>query len=140
MEKLKQRIEETEHALKTLNDIVKEPYSIIVRDAAIQRFEYTFEVFWKTIKEYLYEHEGIVCNSPKGCFREALSVGLMSEEQTITCLEMTDDRNLTSHTYREEVADKIYKKIKDYYTLMHTVFEQIKQRTRFYGERDFYQI
>lgn len=128
MEKLERRIEGAEKALETLREILREPYSVIVRDAVIQRFEYTFEIFWKLTKEYLYNYEGIECNSPKSCFREALSVGLLNEEQTITCLEMTDDRNLTSHTYVEEVAESIYEKIRDYYELMDTVFNLTKKR------------
>jgi nucleotidyltransferase substrate binding protein (TIGR01987 family) len=88
MEKLARRIKEAENALDTLREVLREPYSVIVRDATIQRFEYTFEIFWKLMKEYLYAHEGIECNSPKSCFREALSVGILSEERTITCLEM----------------------------------------------------
>ncbi len=128
MEKLARRVKEAEKALETLREILREPYSVIVRDATIQRFEYTFEIFWKLVKEYLYNHEGIECNSPKSCFREASSVGLLSEEQTITCLEMTDDRNLTSHTYIEEVAESIYEKIRDYNELMDTVLNHIKKR------------
>ena len=128
MEKLARRVKEAEKALETLREILREPYSVIVRDATIQRFEYTFEIFWKLVKEYLYNHEGIECNSPKSCFREASSVGLLSEEQTITCLEMTDDRNLTSHTYIEEVAESIYEKIRDYSELMDTVLNRIKKR------------
>ena len=128
MEKLARRVKEAEKALETLREIQREPYSVIVRDATIQRFEYTFEIFWKLVKEYLYNHEGIECNSPKSCFREASSVGLLSEEQTITCLEMTDDRNLTSHTYIEEVAESIYEKIRDYNELMDTVLNHIKKR------------
>ncbi len=57
-----------------------------------------------------------------------MSVGLLNEEQTVTCLEMTDDRNLTSHTYVEEVAESIYEKIRDYYELMDTVFNLTKKR------------
>lgn len=128
MEKFGRRVKEAEKALETLREILREPYSVIVRDATIQRFEYTFEIFWKLVKEYLYNHEGIECNSPKSCFREASSVGLLSEEQTITCLEMTDDRNLTSHTYIEEVAESIYEKIRDYSELMDTVLNHIKKR------------
>lgn len=127
MEKLKRKIDETERALKTLDEILKEPYSVVVRDATIQRFEYTFEVFWKTLKEYLEEYEGVRCNSPKSCFREAMSVGLLSEEQTLMCLEMTDDRNLTSHTYLEEIAQKIYGKVKYYYKLMSDILRRIKE-------------
>ncbi|MEW5766292.1 MAG: nucleotidyltransferase substrate binding protein [bacterium] len=55
---------------------------MIVRDAAIQRFEYTFEAIWKFLKEYLKQEEGIMCNSPKSCFREAFSLGLLTEEET----------------------------------------------------------
>ncbi len=128
MEKLGMRIEVAEEALETLREILDEPYSVIVRDATIQRFEYTHEIFWKLVKEYLYNHEGVECNSPKSCFREASSVGLLSEEQTISCLEMTDDRNLTSHTYVEEVAESIYEKIRDYYELMDTIFDYIRKK------------
>ncbi|RZN13528.1 MAG: nucleotidyltransferase [Methanosarcinales archaeon] len=127
MEKLRRRIKEAENALETLREILREPYSVIVRDATIQRFEYTFEIFWKLVKEYLYTHEGIRCNSPKSCFREASSVGALSEEQTIACLEMTDDRNLTSHTYVEEVAESIYKRTRDYCKLMYAVFMYIRK-------------
>ena len=127
MENLERRIKETEKALKTLKDVVNEPYSVIVRDATIQRFEYTFEAFWKFLRDYLREIEGIRCNSPKSCFREALSAGLISEEQTMTCLEMTDNRNLTSHTYIEEVAEQIYKKIESYCKLMEDIFNLVKK-------------
>ncbi len=130
MEKLKRNLKKTERALMTIKEILEEPYSVIVRDATIQRFEYTFEVFWKTLKEYLREYEGVICNSPKSCFREALRVGILSEEQTVMCLEMTDDRNLTSHTYLEEVAEKIYERIKGYYELMREVFDRINQNLR----------
>lgn len=128
MEKLERRIKETKKALRTLREILEVPYSIIVRDATVQRFEYTFETFWKLVKEYLYTHEGIVCNSPKSCFREAGSVGLLNEEQTIACLEMTDDRNLTSHTYIEEVVENIYRRMKNHYELMSDTLDLIRKK------------
>lgn len=74
MERLKLKCEIADKALRTLEDIVREPYSLIVRDAAIQRFEYTFEAVWKFLREYLGEKEGIISNSPKACFREALTL------------------------------------------------------------------
>ena len=128
MEKLKRRATEVEKALETLEEITREPYSVIVRDAAIQRFEYTFEAFWKFLRDYLREIEGIRCNSPKSCFREALATGLISEEQTITCLEMTDDRNLTAHTYIEKLAERIYKKVASYCNLMDSMSDIIQNR------------
>jgi len=52
MKTLKLRIETTEKAFKTLKTITEEPYSVIVRDAAIQRFEYTFETF---IRAFIFQ-------------------------------------------------------------------------------------
>jgi len=97
---------------------MQQPFSIIIRDAAIQRFEYTFEAFWKYIKDYLRVKEGLVCNSPKSCFRELFSVGVITEDETVKLLEMTDDRNMTSHTYKEKVAQIIYGRLQEYSRLM----------------------
>lgn len=118
MERLELRYHDALKALNTLKDILAEPFSIIARDAAIQRFEYTFEAFWKFIREYLKEKEGVVANSPKSCFKEIFSLGLASEDETVKLQEMTDKRNETSHTYKEKVAQGIYEKLKDYSVLM----------------------
>jgi len=125
MEKLTIIAEDTKNALGTLKEITETSYTVIVRDATIQRFEYSFEIFWKFLKEHLRVKEGIICNSPKSCFREAFNVKLLTEDETVTALEMTDDRNLTAHTYHEEVAEEIYRKIKSYYTLMDKVFRNL---------------
>jgi len=128
MERLRLKYQDAFHALKTLEDIFKEPFSMIIRDATIQRFEYTFEALWKFLKEYLREKEGIVSNSPKACFKEIFSLGFLTEEETVRCLEMTDRRNDTSHTYKEEVAKLIYSKIKGYYTLMKNLLDKFEDK------------
>ncbi len=125
MEKLKLRSETAIKALKTLEEIVDEPYSTIVRDASIKRFEYSFDIFWKLIKDYLRVQEGIECASPKSCFREAFKVGILSEEETVKILEMTDDRNLSTHTYDEEAIEGIYQKVRNYWKLMDDICERI---------------
>ena len=128
MEKLNQKLYSCQQALSTLAEAVQLPFSVIVRDASIQRFEYSFESLWKLLKAYLAHHEGILCNSPKSCFREALAVGLLSVAETETCLIMTDDRNLTSHTYLEPVAEKIYQKLPDYLAVMQLLSTNIQAR------------
>ncbi|HEX9974410.1 MAG TPA: HI0074 family nucleotidyltransferase substrate-binding subunit [bacterium] len=125
MEKLEQLSRTAAKALSTLREITQMPFSVIIRDSAIQRFEYTFEIVWKLLKEYLKIQEGVICNSPKSCFREAFNTKLLTEEETIKALEMTDDRNLTSHTYHEELADAIYLKIPVYYNLMEKLYNSI---------------
>jgi len=118
VERLEARFQDAIRSLETLKEILNEPFSIIVRDAAIQRFEYTFEAFWKFVKEYLRIKEKIIANSPKQCFRELFTIGIITEDENVRFLEMTDERNMTSHTYKEEVANIIYGGLKKYYELM----------------------
>lgn len=129
MERLSLRYQDAQRALNTLKEITEEPFSVIVRDATIQRFEYTFEAFWKFIREYLKEKEGLVANSPKACFKEIFTLGFAGEEETVELQEMTDKRNDTSHTYKEAVAQSIYEKIKDYALLMERVLAKFKEPT-----------
>ena len=126
MERLELKYEAAKKALETLEEILNEPYSKIIRDATIQRFEYTFEAVWKYLKEYLKEQHGIICNSPKTCFREAFSVGLLNQEETEKCLKMTDDRNDTTHIYNEELVEGIYKRVKEYAGLMGELVGRVK--------------
>lgn len=128
MERLELKYKDALKSLETLGDILKEPFSIIIRDATIQRFEYTFEALWKFLKEYLKVEEGIICNSPKSCFREIFSLGFLTEEETVKCLEMTDRRNDTSHTYKEEISQIIYGKTKEYFLLMKNLLMKFENK------------
>ncbi len=97
------------------------------RDSAIQRFEFTVEIFWKSIKYYLKEIEGIECRSPKSCIREFfITGGLDSEEGVVLLLEMIDDRNMTSHTYKEEIAKMIFSKIEIYIDRLNEILVKFK--------------
>ncbi len=125
MERLKLKYSDTIRAMKTLKEILDEPFSIIVRDATIQRFEYTFEALWKFLKVYLKEREGVICNTPKSCYREFFKLDMITEEETVKFLEMTDDRNMTSHTYKEEVSMALYEKMRNHYVLMESFIEKI---------------
>jgi nucleotidyltransferase substrate binding protein (TIGR01987 family) len=128
VEQLKERLESTQRALITLEEALAMPFSLVVRDASIQRFEYSFESLWKLLKAYLKAVEGIACNSPKQCFREALKVGLLSVEGTEAALTMTDDRNLTSHTYIEAIASAIHRKLEAYHEVMRQLWENLRAR------------
>ncbi|HOO73626.1 MAG TPA: HI0074 family nucleotidyltransferase substrate-binding subunit [Spirochaetota bacterium] len=128
MERLKTSVELFEKALVSLEEISNERFTVIIRDATIQRFEYTFEAMWKCLKIYLRAVEGIECNSPKGCFREYQSVLNSDVADTEILLEMTDMRNLTSHTYIEQVAQDIYQRIlSSYIAVMRRVLLRIQK-------------
>ena len=102
--------------------------SLIERDAAIQRFEYTFEAVWKAAKQMLYDIYGFDIGSPKGVVRSCREVGLFDDVQAVGALEMVDDRNLTVHTYNEALASEIFVRTRYYVTLLRQWVESIKGR------------
>jgi len=99
------------------------------RDSTIQRFEFTLEITWKSIKSFLVEYEGITCRSPKGCMRDFFSAGYLSEEEIATLLMMIDDRNLATHTYHESLADEIFMHIQTYLPLLQKIYTILKEKT-----------
>ena len=76
-----------------------------------KRFEYTYEVFWKLIQIILRER-GVICNSPRSCFEEAVKEGIISEEYEDVFMNMIKMRNSLVHIYSEESAKKIYDEIR----------------------------
>jgi nucleotidyltransferase substrate binding protein (TIGR01987 family) len=82
------------------------------------------------LKEYLNKKEGIICNSPKSCLREAYSIQMLNKEESITALEMTDDRNLASQAYAEEAAQKIFEKLETYFNLISKIFNNINKNLK----------
>ncbi len=130
MEGLTLRLESCRRALCTLDEILRMPADATVCDASIQRFAYSFASPWKLLKAHLDQHDGIVCDSPKRCFREALKVGLLSVQDAETCLTMTDDRNLTSHTYIEAVAEAIYGKLPHFLAVMNKLLANVEAGTQ----------
>jgi nucleotidyltransferase substrate binding protein (TIGR01987 family) len=117
-------------ALTTLEEVFEAEYSIFVRDSAIQRFEYTTEAVWKCLQLYLNEYEGIISSSPKACMREAKKVKILTDKETELALEMIDDRNLTAHTYHEEVARMLFERLPQYSILMKKILEKIKSHEK----------
>lgn len=106
-------------ALATLQELpLGERTDTIIRDAAIQRFEYTLEAVWKVAQLYLREREGLDIASPKGVIRACLAVGLLTPEEGRLALKMVDDRNLTAHTYNETLADAIFSRLAQHAMLM----------------------
>lgn len=86
-------------ALARKEALEQEGFGDIFLDLAVKRFEFTYEMSWKAIKRYL-DFVGISATSPRACFREAFSQGLIDAEQL--WLEMIERRNLSSHIYNQD--------------------------------------
>jgi len=130
---LKLRLEDLERALGRMEEAVQEAQARrgkweyeFFRDSAIQRFEFTFELFWKVLAEFL-AREGRICRSPRSCIREFFALGYINEQETRKLLEMVGYRNLTVHTYREETAETVFNRLEEYGKLVRTVLDSLKK-------------
>ena len=97
-------------AMESLEDAIALPVQN-QRDMAgiIQNFEFVYELGWKMLKERL-EEQGIIANSPKEVLEKAYQVKFIEEENL--WLEIIKARNLSTHTYDRELAEKLVLDIK----------------------------
>lgn len=126
---IKVKRDQTNRALSSLLELVvklsDDSSDVIVRDAMVQRFEYTTEAFWKYLKHYLQTEHNLLANSPREVMRMGLQAKLYDEETSKELLQMLDDRNLTSHTYIEELATSIASRIPNYAHRIKSVLENL---------------
>lgn len=93
------------------------------KQGLIQGFEYTHELSWKVIKDYLEEHGITGLIGSKDSIREAFKIGLISDGDI--WMDMIKGRNLSSHTYDSDLAEELYELItKNYYP----VFENFTKK------------
>jgi nucleotidyltransferase substrate binding protein (TIGR01987 family) len=104
-ERLAERIADYLKALAQLEKAAARPKDEFLRDSVIQRFEFTHELAWKMLKLQL-EAEGLIVNTPRETMQEALQAGFIEDGNLWS--DMQKMRNLTSHTYREKLADDVY--------------------------------
>ena len=126
-DKYNRNLKSFEKALLQLGDALEESESPIVRDACLQRFEFSYELLWKTLKVFLEEIHGVRAVSPRQVFKEAFALSIIDEE--LTFVEMIESRNTLSHTYNEEQAAKIYVKCGGYMKAMKTVLAQLNKQS-----------
>ena len=128
MSKLEAVLSQFQTALSRLDEVLRQEKNEFMRDAAIKRFEFTFDLSWKLIKACLDELSGLTCASPKACIREAYKQSLIEYDDR--WLEMTDDRNKTVHLYREKMAEEIYGKLEDYLQLFRSLLDTVKNKIK----------
>lgn len=112
----KQRFSNYEKALSQLQEGIEnngaDPINII-KEGIIQRFEFTHELAWKVLKDYLL-YEGIQnVTGSRSTIKEAFKIGLISDGQR--WMDMIESRNNTVHTYNEKILEVEYDKIVNHY-------------------------
>ena len=123
----KQRFSNYTQALQTLRKAVdlseQRDLSELEQQGLIQGFEFTHELAWNVLKDYLEEQGFVGIIGSKNATREAFKNGLINDGES--WMEMIRARNLTSHTYNTDLAAGI---VKDILTRFYPAFTQMEQR------------
>lgn len=123
----KQRFDNYLRALQTLRRGVelaeKRDLSELEQQGLVQGFEFTHELAWNVLKDYLEDAgvSGII--GSKGATREAFKNGLIEDGEA--WMDMIKARNLSSHTYNTATAEEI---VKDILTRFYPAFERLAGR------------
>jgi|ERR1700722_13481473 len=135
MEITKRRYEAVVRALNSLEKVLnsldrprdRDEYKIY-RDSTIQRLEYCIDTFWKFLKIYLQEfHKADVdAASPRLILRKAEEAKILDEQSYKILTDCLAERNLTSHSYNEDLAEEIVKSIPSYYETMRSIIDKLR--------------
>lgn len=122
------RFDSLEDALRTLRDgLQSPPTSLLERDGVIQRFEYTFELAWKSIRAYLLAAgRSEVSNSPKPLLRDALEENLIENIQK--WFDFLDARNHSTHNYSRLRAEDVFRLAQEFPPYAETLLARLKSK------------
>lgn len=120
----RQRFENFERSFKLLEKYsTQEIKTELEMAGVIQFFEMTFELAWKVQKDYL-ESQGYIVKSPRETIKQAFQMGLIDEGHP--WMEALSKRNLTTHTYDKELAEKFTQEIiKQYVPAFKDLYERL---------------
>jgi nucleotidyltransferase substrate binding protein (TIGR01987 family) len=104
-----QRFDNYKKALEQLNDAIEvmneRSLSNLEKQGLVQAFEFTHELSWKVLKDFLEYRGATDLYGSRDVVRRAFSLGILEEGEI--WMNMIKSRNLTSHTYNEDVVDEI---------------------------------
>jgi nucleotidyltransferase substrate binding protein (TIGR01987 family) len=122
---LPKRLSDLALALARLEDALAQERNEWTRDAAIQRFEFTFELAWKCVAAAA-RMQGIDVASPRRAWQSAFRLGWIDDDRL--WLDMLEDRNRASHSYREATADQIRDRLPAYATALRALLLVLGQQ------------
>lgn len=123
-----QRFQNFERAFMQFSEIANadlNALSNLEKEGFIQRFEYTIELAWKTLKDYLLEN-GFDLNSPKEVFRQAFQNEIIINGEV--WMEALKTRNLTTHTYDDVILNNAINFLQqDFYPIVAKLYQDLKR-------------
>ena len=125
----KQRFQNFEKAFLQLESatIKLQSLSDLEKEGLIQRFEYTFELAWKTLKNYL-ESQNVEAKFPREVIKKGFQYEIIEDGEI--WMDMLEKRNLMAHTYDEEIFNEAINQISTLY------FSEIKKVFNFFKRQN----
>lgn len=127
-----QRFQNFERAFTLLRTALEErapeKFNQLELEGLVQRFEYTFELAWKTLKDYL-EHQGVALSeaTPRAVLKAAFAAKIIDDGQT--WIDMLAHRNLMSHTYDCEKFEQAVRALRARYVdAFDGIYELLKKK------------
>lgn len=114
MKRFEERRQDLINAMSRLKEALKEEENDLAIDGVLHRYEFTFELAWKTLKDYL-NYLGVQQNtgSPREVIQESFANKIIEDGEI--WIKMMLARNSLSHLYDEETSREIYEEIKEKY-------------------------
>lgn len=116
------KTQELTKAIQRLREALDQPKNDFIRDSVIQRFEFSIELSWKTAKKVM----GTPTTAPKDLIREMAQNGYIQDVDI--WLKAIDMRNLSSHTYKEDLAEKVYDFARDFSPQLLKLMEKLENK------------
>jgi len=133
----KQRFQNFRRAFGLLREALEDKnldeYSDLEREGIVQRFEYTFELAWKTFKDYLeYSNIPLTEATPRKVIKECAATNIFGEAGVVpeVFLDMILERNALSHTYDFERFNQAVVRIKEQY------LPELEKAYRFFANQE----
>lgn len=124
-DKITKQVNDLTQAVARLKEAVSLPPTWIHKDATVQRFEFTFELAWKLLQTAAAIN-GINEYGPKNSIRSAAQLNLIDDPSA--WIEALNKKNLTTHVYREAIADEVYEEAKIFILLAEKLLAKIKEQ------------
>ena len=127
----RQRFENFTKAYRLLKEASQKPwrdFSDLEREGIIKRFEYTYELSWKMLKDWLFA-QGFDEKTPRNAVKRSFEVEIISEDDCETFFKRNKERRLTTHTYEKSTAEDVLENIYKFYVpLFDRLFQTLESR------------
>jgi uncharacterized protein YutE (UPF0331/DUF86 family) len=106
----------------------KSERTVVERDGAILRMIYTYEAVWKACQKLRAALENVSAASPNAAIRAARALGWLSDEDAEAAIKLGEERNLAVHMYRDQVGQRIERRLAAHAGLLRRWLEALQRR------------